>query len=38
LGLFVQLATGAWWVDSIASLAIVGYLLKEGREGWQGEE
>jgi divalent metal cation (Fe/Co/Zn/Cd) transporter len=38
IGLLVQLATGAWWVDSVASLAIVGYLIKEGREAWQGED
>jgi divalent metal cation (Fe/Co/Zn/Cd) transporter len=38
IGLFVQLATGAWWVDSVASFAIVGYLVKEGREAWHGEE
>ena len=38
VGLLIQLAIGAWWVDSVASLAIVGYLVKEGREGWSGEE
>lgn len=26
-----------WWVDSIASLAIVVLLIKEGREAWEGE-
>jgi divalent metal cation (Fe/Co/Zn/Cd) transporter len=29
---------GWWWVDSIASLAIVALLVKEGREAWQAEE
>lgn len=38
IGLFVQLATGAWWVDSVASLAVVAYLVKEGREAWAGAE
>jgi divalent metal cation (Fe/Co/Zn/Cd) transporter len=38
IGLLVQLVSGAWWVDSVASLAIVGYLVKEGREAWRGEE
>ena len=38
VGLLIQLAIGAWWVDSVASLAIVGYLVKEGREAWSGEE
>jgi divalent metal cation (Fe/Co/Zn/Cd) transporter len=36
-GLIVQLATGAWWVDSVASLAIVWFLVREGREAWQGD-
>ena len=29
---------GAWWVDAIASLAIVYVLIQEGREAWKGEE
>ncbi len=35
--LIAQLATGAWWVDPVASLAIVWFLIREGREAWQGE-
>jgi divalent metal cation (Fe/Co/Zn/Cd) transporter len=38
LGLAAQLALGAWWVDSLASLAIVYFLIKEGREAWEDEE
>jgi divalent metal cation (Fe/Co/Zn/Cd) transporter len=38
LGLLAQLAFGAWWVDSVTSLAIVYFLVKEGREAWAGEE
>lgn len=38
VGLIAQLALGAWWVDSVASLAIVYLLVKEGREAWQGDE
>ena len=38
LGLLAQLLAGWWWVDSITSLAIVGFLVKEGREAWNGEE
>ena len=38
LGLAAQLALGAWWVDSLASLAIVYFLIKEGREAWTGDE
>ena len=35
--LIAQLATGAWWVDAVASLGIVWFLLREGQEAWQGE-
>jgi divalent metal cation (Fe/Co/Zn/Cd) transporter len=37
-GLLAQLALGAWWIDSITSLAIVYFLVKEGREAWTVEE
>ncbi len=38
LGLIVQLLMPAWWwVDSVTSLAIVGLLVREGREAWRGE-
>jgi divalent metal cation (Fe/Co/Zn/Cd) transporter len=36
--LVVQLATSAWWVDAVASLGIVWFLIREGREAWSGEE
>jgi divalent metal cation (Fe/Co/Zn/Cd) transporter len=38
IGLVAQLALGAWWVDSVASLAIIYFLIKEGREAWNGGE
>jgi divalent metal cation (Fe/Co/Zn/Cd) transporter len=38
VGLVAQLALGAWWVDSVASLAIVYLVVKEGREAWKGDE
>ena len=38
LGLGAQLALGAWWVDSLASLAIVYFLIREGREAWEGDK
>jgi divalent metal cation (Fe/Co/Zn/Cd) transporter len=39
IGLLIQLLTPSWWwVDGIASLAIVVLLVKEGREAWEGEE
>ena len=35
-GLLIQLLMpGWWWVDSLASLAIVVLLVKEGREAWE---
>jgi len=38
LGLTAQLVMpGWWWIDSIASLAIVVLLAKEGREAWEGD-
>jgi hypothetical protein len=37
LGLLAQLVIGAWWVDSVTSLAILWFLIKEGREAWAGE-
>ena len=36
--LAAQWLFGAWWIDGVASLAIVWFLLKEGREAWAGEE
>jgi len=38
VGLLAQLALGAWWIDSVTSLAILWFLIKEGREAWAGEE
>lgn len=35
--MLVQYAIGAWWVDPIASLAIVWFLIREGREAWSGD-
>lgn len=37
LGLLAQLTIGAWWIDSVTSLAIVWFLLKEGREAWRAD-
>jgi divalent metal cation (Fe/Co/Zn/Cd) transporter len=38
VGLAAQLLFGAWWIDSVTSLAIVWLLVKEGREAWNAEE
>lgn len=35
--LLAQLAINAWWVDAVASLGIVWFLVREGREAWSGE-
>lgn len=37
LGLLAQLAFGFWWIDAATSLAIVWFLVKEGREAWNAE-
>ena len=36
-GLVAQLAFGAWWIDAVTSLAIVWFLIKEGREAFDTE-
>ena len=38
IGLAAQRAFGAWWIDPDTSLAIVWFLVKEGREAWEAEE
>jgi divalent metal cation (Fe/Co/Zn/Cd) transporter len=38
IGLVAQWILGAWWIDAVTSLAIVYFLVKEGREAWQGED
>ncbi|MBV8408819.1 MAG: cobalt transporter, partial [Alphaproteobacteria bacterium] len=35
VALVAQAALGAWWVDAVASLAIVWFLVREGREAWE---
>jgi len=37
IGLVAQLALGAWWIDGATALAIVWFLVKEGREAWRAE-
>jgi divalent metal cation (Fe/Co/Zn/Cd) transporter len=36
--LIAQLLVGAWWVDPLASLGVVWFVIREGREAWQGED
>lgn len=34
--LAAQFVIGLWWIDPVASLAIVWFLMREGREAWSG--
>jgi divalent metal cation (Fe/Co/Zn/Cd) transporter len=36
--LAAQWLIGAWWIDGVGSLAIVYFLVKQGREAWSGDE
>jgi divalent metal cation (Fe/Co/Zn/Cd) transporter len=36
--LAAQFVTGLWWIDPVASLAIVWFLVREGREAWIGDD
>lgn len=38
IGLLADLVFHAWWVDGVTSLAIVYFLVKEGREAWLSED
>jgi divalent metal cation (Fe/Co/Zn/Cd) transporter len=35
--LIAQFLVGAWWVDALASLGVVWFLIREGREAWEGD-
>jgi divalent metal cation (Fe/Co/Zn/Cd) transporter len=36
--LLVQLLISAWWVDPLASFGVVSFVVREGREAWEGED
>jgi divalent metal cation (Fe/Co/Zn/Cd) transporter len=38
IGLTADFLLGGWWVDAVTSLAIVWFVVEEGREAWKGEE
>ena len=38
VGLLAEVVLGAWWVNSVTSLAIVWFVVKEAREAWSGED
>ena len=37
-GLALNSLFGLWWADPIAAIVIAGFLLREAREAWEGEE
>jgi divalent metal cation (Fe/Co/Zn/Cd) transporter len=38
VSLAAQWLIGVWWIDGVGSLAIVWFLIKEGREAWSGDD
>lgn len=36
--LVAQVLVGAWWVDALGSLGVVWFVIREGREAWEGKE
>jgi divalent metal cation (Fe/Co/Zn/Cd) transporter len=36
--LVAQLLIGAWWLDALASLGVVWFVIREGREAWEGKD
>ena len=38
VGLIANLLFGAWWIDAMASLGIVWFVVKEAREAWRGDD
>jgi divalent metal cation (Fe/Co/Zn/Cd) transporter len=36
VGLVANLLLAAWWVDAVTSIGIVWFVVKEGREAWNG--
>jgi divalent metal cation (Fe/Co/Zn/Cd) transporter len=37
-GLLAQGLTGAWWVDSVTSLALIPFLVREALEAWRNDD
>ena len=38
VSLAAQWLVGAWWIGGVGSLAIVWFLVKEGREAWSADK
>jgi divalent metal cation (Fe/Co/Zn/Cd) transporter len=38
IALVAQLILDAWWVDPVASLGIVWFIVREAREAWEGKD
>jgi divalent metal cation (Fe/Co/Zn/Cd) transporter len=37
-GLVLNAALGWWWADPVAAVAIVPLVVREGLEGWRGDD
>ena len=37
VGLAVNAAVGAWWLDAVVALGLAAFAVKEGRSAWRGE-
>jgi divalent metal cation (Fe/Co/Zn/Cd) transporter len=37
VGLAVNAAVGAWWLDGVIALGLAAFAIKEGREAWRGD-
>jgi divalent metal cation (Fe/Co/Zn/Cd) transporter len=35
-GMIAQFLIDAWWLDPLASLGVTYFLIREGREAWEG--
>jgi divalent metal cation (Fe/Co/Zn/Cd) transporter len=38
VGLLAELLLHAWWIDLVASLGILWFVLREAREAWSGHD
>jgi divalent metal cation (Fe/Co/Zn/Cd) transporter len=37
-GVGLNALVGWWWADPVAALAMTGFLVREGREAWRGDD
>ena len=38
IGLLLNAELGWWWADPLAALVVVPLVIREGLEGWHGED